>query len=516
MVGPPSGTGNHRRTEAGGTTLMNIWEVGPTHVDFNVTNGCNLACNHCHSSSGDRLSDELSTAECLDAITQLHQLGVMRLAIAGGEPFLRSDILEILEHACGLPGWEVSVITNGMFFARDERVQELRERCPGLNVNISIEGSDANQFHILRKQVNRPHGNPEPMFRRITNGVRRLNNHGMSTSVNMTLCAPTLDDCLPTYDYAINELGVSSLVGIKFFPGGYGKSFRDLYDIPYLQWSEFFSGLTARKLNGEIPGMQVSVPSAWEFYLPLIEAGIDVHAAEESWGYSSPLREPRYRNLYSVGDTCGNAELALAGDGTVYPSVLFVGSEGSECGNIRHKTLRDIWLRSPMFSRIRSMGLRDLNANCGDCSFSSVCGGGSRARAFAETGDLTGIDAACPLVTPPDLPRSDSTMAESVRDYGSRPEMHVLGRGNRAVRAFLTGDICQLRTNGHVIQCGTEESAVLREVVSSTAPGTRAPSGRPEEQPKSREGALMRPLLSKLANLGASQEALTLLRTSGR
>ncbi|MFE1401337.1 radical SAM/SPASM domain-containing protein [Nocardiopsis dassonvillei] len=490
--------------------MTNIWEVGPTHVDFNVTNGCNLACNHCHSSSGDRLSNELSTVECLDAITQLHQLGVMRLAIAGGEPFLRRDILEILEHACSLPGWQVSVITNGMFFARDERVQELKERCPGLNVNISIEGSGAHQFHILRKQVNRPNGDPGPMFRRITKGVQRLSSHGMSTSVNMTLCAPSLDDCLPTYDYAINELGASSLVGIKFFPGGYGKSFRDLYDIPYDRWSKFFTELTRTKLDGEIPGMQVSVPSAWEFYLPLIEAGIDIHAAEGAWSYSSPLRETRYRDLYSVGDTCGNAELALAGDGTVYPSVLFVGAEGSECGNIRRQSIRDIWLHSPLFSRLRSMVLGDLDANCGDCSFSSVCGGGSRARAFAETGAFTGIDAACPLVSPPNRPISNGSAAEVVRQYGERPEMHVVGRGDRAIRIFHTGDTCQLRTNGHIIQCGPEESLFLRGAITN-----RRSSDRSGSQWKPGEDTIIAPLLLKLSNLGASHEAISLLRASG-
>ncbi|MCY9787139.1 radical SAM protein [Nocardiopsis sp. EMB25] len=493
---------------------MNIWEVGPTHVDFNVTNGCNLACNHCHSSSGDKLSDELSTAECIEAITQLHRLGVMRLSIAGGEPFLRRDILKILEHACGLPGWQVNVITNGMFFARDERVQELRARCPGLNVNVSIEGSGASQFHVLRKQINRPHGDPEPMFRRITDGVRRLSHHGVSTSVNMTLCAPTLNDCLPTYDYAINELGASSLVGIKFFPGGYGKSFRDLYDVPYPQWSEFFTGLTRRKLDGEIPGMQVSVPSAWEFYLPLIEAGIDIHVAERAWGYSSPLREARYRNLYSVGDTCGNAELALAGDGTVYPSVLFVGAEGSECGNIRLQSMRDIWLNSPTLIRIRSIGLHDLNAHCGDCSFSSVCGGGSRARAFAETGSLIGIDAACPLSSPRDLPKIDNAAPEPKRKYSTQPEMHVIGQGNRAIRVFLTEDMCQLRTNGHIIHCGSEESDVLRRMVSAPTLSTRV-QDTSGAQSNSGEGALIRPLLLRLSDLGVSEETLALLRVSG-
>src|SRR5699024_5567798 len=147
----------------------------------------------------------------------------------------------------------------------------------------------------------------------------------------------------------------------------------------------------------------------------------------------------------------------------------------SECGNVRSQSIREIWLRSPMFERIRSMSVHDLNANCGDCSFSSICGGGSRARAFAENGSLTGIDAACPLSTPRNrVKRSDGAADGAIRQHGSLPEMHVIGQGDRAIRVFLSDDACQLRTSGHIIQCGIEESDVLRRIVPLAAVGVNA------------------------------------------
>ncbi len=80
--------------------MSSVWDRGPAHVDFNVTNGCNLACSHCHSSSGDKLPRELHIDEVKDVVTQLHEMGVLTIAFAGGEPFIRKDILSILEHAC--------------------------------------------------------------------------------------------------------------------------------------------------------------------------------------------------------------------------------------------------------------------------------------------------------------------------------------------------------------------------------------------------------------------------------
>lgn len=485
---------------------MDVWRIGPTHVDFNVTNGCNLACTHCHSSSGAKLPAELSTAEITGVLDELHALGVMRIAIAGGEPFIRRDILDILEHACRLPGWRVAVITNGLFFRTREQVARLAERCPGLSVNVSLDGSTARGFHVLRRQARRPDQDPGPMFDQISAGIRALVDAGMTTAVNVTLSRPTIHDWIPTYRFAAQELGASAVVGIKFFPGGYGKTFRDMLELPFDQWSAEFARVTQAKIDGELPGMQVSVPAPWEFYLPLLEAGIDVHDAERAWGYRAPLREDAYSSVFSMGDTAGTAELSIAGDGTVYPSVLFSGMTGVACGNIRDQSLAQIWAASPVFASMRTLELTDLAADCHACAFSTVCGGGSRARAFADTGQLNGIDGSCPLVhgAQPSPVRAPQALSAAV----SPSEMHLLGRGRDAIRVFFTREGCQVRVNGHILTCGPEDAAVLRAAVAggestaSAAPGT---ANRPSH-------GTTDALLTTLQSLGAPPDAVSPLR----
>lgn len=487
--------------------MVDVWRIGPTHVDFNVTNGCNLACTHCHSASGAKLPAELCTEEVLDVLDQLHALGVMRVAIAGGEPFIRRDIVDILEHACRLPGWRVAVITNGLFFRQREQVARLAERCPDLTVNVSLDGSTASGFHVLRRQARRPDQDPQPMFDQIVDGIRSLVHLGVTTAVNVTLSRPTLHDWVPTYRLAVEKLGASALVGIKFFPGGYGKTFRGLLELSFEQWSGVFARITRAKLDGDLPGMQVSVPAAWEFYLPLLQAGIDVHGAEQAWGYRAPLREGAYRSSYSVGDTAGVAELSIAGDGTVYPSVLFSGMPGVASGNVRERPLAEIWAASPVLTSMRTMQVGDLAAECGACTFSAVCGGGSRARAYADTGRLDGIDAACPIVRAAEPAAGGSPRVVPV---GPPPvDMHVLGKGREAMRVFFTADGCQLRVNSHIVTCGADEAHLLRTAVGAGSAQTSAQdvgSGTP------RLSDAMDTLLATLRRVGAPTDAVSPLR----
>ncbi|SDC61638.1 radical SAM/SPASM domain-containing protein [Shouchella lonarensis] len=369
---------------------------GPSHVDFNLTNGCNLACAHCHSSSGPKLDNELKTPEILKVIKELHEMGTLKIAFAGGEPFIRRDILDILEYSCKLPGWTVSVITNGLFF-RDNIVADLKKRCPGLVLNVSIDGSTPDNYTVLRKQLNNPRFDPVPVFEKVKAGVKKVVNEGFETSVNFTITKATIEDILPTYNLAM-ELGAKSFVGIKFFPGGYGKKHLDEFELPFWLWSQTFSKLTSLKLNGEIPHMQISVPSAWEFYLPLIEGNINLEQAEGIWNYRSPLREKLYSAHTSIGDVLGKMEISVSSNGDVYPTVLLIGEDNARCGNLRKSSMREIWTESPVLNKIRNMDIHDIDGQCEQCKLQEVCGGGSRSRSFSQTKNLNGKDYMCPIV----------------------------------------------------------------------------------------------------------------------
>lgn len=188
------------------------------------------------------------------------------------------------------------------------------------------------------------------------------------------------------------------MVGIKFFPAGYGKQHLEMLELPYSAWSPWFAQLTARKITGELPRMQISVPAPWEFYLPLIEARVDIYEAEAAWGYAAPLREPTFRRRREIGDPAGIREMAVAPNGDIYPSVLVMGSPQAVCGNLRRQALADILAGSQTLRRLRALDRASLPGDCRRCALVSVCGGGSRARAWDATGSWSGGDPSCPLV----------------------------------------------------------------------------------------------------------------------
>ena len=72
----------------------------PYYVDFLVTSKCNLKCSFCSAAINSKNAhDELTLSEIQNIFRELDELQVLRVAIEGGEPFLRKDILDIMKFA---------------------------------------------------------------------------------------------------------------------------------------------------------------------------------------------------------------------------------------------------------------------------------------------------------------------------------------------------------------------------------------------------------------------------------
>jgi MoaA/NifB/PqqE/SkfB family radical SAM enzyme len=86
-----------------------------------ITQRCNLRCVYC--SSPLRRTPELSTAQWQAILDQLAELGCRRLTILGGEPLLRADLAQLIDHARGR-GLRTVVTSNGLLVPR--RIEALR------------------------------------------------------------------------------------------------------------------------------------------------------------------------------------------------------------------------------------------------------------------------------------------------------------------------------------------------------------------------------------------------------
>ncbi|HEY5945485.1 MAG TPA: radical SAM protein [Kofleriaceae bacterium] len=79
---------------------------------------CNLACEHCYTSSGPKVRGELPIELLRSAIDDAWTLGYRQLAVSGGEPLLYRDLQALLVHAKAR-GMVTTVTTNGMLATED-------------------------------------------------------------------------------------------------------------------------------------------------------------------------------------------------------------------------------------------------------------------------------------------------------------------------------------------------------------------------------------------------------------
>lgn len=104
----------------------------PLGVSWIVTNRCNLRCVYC--ACPDIKTKELNTAQALDVIEDMAQMGTARVHLTGGEPLVRKDIGTLIDRMRFFD-MRVSMSSNGTLVPRRKRVlRGLR------SVSFSLDG----------------------------------------------------------------------------------------------------------------------------------------------------------------------------------------------------------------------------------------------------------------------------------------------------------------------------------------------------------------------------------------
>lgn len=172
--------------------------IPPEHVYFSLTNRCNLRCKMCDiSKNSDNVEDELTTKEVKNIIQQIKEMGIKHLIFSGGEPFLRKDLLEILEFAVKNDIEMVDIITNGILL-NDHIIQKLIEI--KLNhITFSLDGLRDTNDEIRGKEV----------FKKVEINIDKLNYYKSkfnlqfpTVGINFTIMNRNINDILPMIDYA--------------------------------------------------------------------------------------------------------------------------------------------------------------------------------------------------------------------------------------------------------------------------------------------------------------------------
>ncbi|MEM2905457.1 MAG: GTP 3',8-cyclase MoaA [Candidatus Bathyarchaeia archaeon] len=107
-----------------------------TRLRISLTERCNLRCVYCDKEGLDNAEDEMSLEEVVKLADVGSRLGMSKVKLTGGEPLLRTDIVEVVRRTASLPYVsEVSMVTNGTLLA--DKAEALAEA--GLRrVNVSL------------------------------------------------------------------------------------------------------------------------------------------------------------------------------------------------------------------------------------------------------------------------------------------------------------------------------------------------------------------------------------------
>ncbi len=118
------------------------------YITWFVNNICNLSCDHCGVSANDLSYDNLSIIDFANIIPELIKLGTEYVTLSGGEPFLRKDIIEIIE-LLHYSDFKVGIVTNGSKISKYSK--KLLKHGPD-SVTVSIDGLRKNHDKIRGKK----------------------------------------------------------------------------------------------------------------------------------------------------------------------------------------------------------------------------------------------------------------------------------------------------------------------------------------------------------------------------
>jgi radical SAM protein with 4Fe4S-binding SPASM domain len=337
------------------------FEASPLVVIWEVTRACDLACVHCRASAVPKRDPlELSTDEGRRLIRELRGFGHPVFVLTGGDPLLRPD-LETLVAAAAEARFPVGLSPAGTPLLSHARLRRLRDVGLG-SVSISLDGSCARMHDAFRRVSG--------SFETSLQGAGAAIALGMRLQINTTVTRHNLAD-LPA---------IAALVA--------GLEAR--------RWTVFLLVPTGRATDDQ----QVTPAESEQVFEWLYELSL-----------TAPFRiktteGPHYRRVV-LQHRAATAPPGGSGGGRFVPGLndgsgfLFISARGDiqpsgflplTAGNVRTMSPLEVYRNHPIFTALRDPDR--LQGRCGRCEFRRLCGG-SRARAYAATGDPLAEDPLC-------------------------------------------------------------------------------------------------------------------------
>lgn len=225
------------------------------YLRLSVTDRCNFRCYYCMPEEGVNFatSNELLSFDEMYQLSALFvNLGVDKIRITGGEPFVRNGIIPFLYKLSELDGLnEIVVTSNGTLSARHQSaLKEMGIR----KINISLDSLDAERFHHITRRDS---------FDTVYAGILGMLENGFDIKLNCVVAEnKNIQDIIPFIELTkYHKLAVRFLEEMPFNGSEYmedsGWDHQRIYSYiaaHYPEITPLISERTSTSINYKIPG----------------------------------------------------------------------------------------------------------------------------------------------------------------------------------------------------------------------------------------------------------------------
>ncbi|MDF2522698.1 MAG: putative heme d1 biosynthesis radical protein NirJ1 [Clostridiales bacterium] len=345
---------------------------GPVVV-WNCTRSCNLKCVHCYSESESRKYEgELTTKDAKAFIDDLGRFKVPVILFSGGEPLLREDLFEIVEHACRY-NIRCTISTNGTLISKNIAKKFKKTGIGYVGISLDGIGSRHDEFRRVKGSFNQS-----------LEGIRNCLDAEQKVGLRFTINRHNYDELEEIFRLVKEE----KIPRVCFY---------------HLVYSGRGSEMVKEDITHEESraAMELIMAKAIELGPAVEVLTVDNHAdavylylwAQKNYPHLADrvLKLIRMNGGNRSGMAFGNVDY----QGNVHPDQF---TYQYTLGNVKERLFSDIWKDT---SHPVSAGLKNrkslLKGRCKHCKWLELCNGNFRSRAEAVTGDLWASDPACYL-----------------------------------------------------------------------------------------------------------------------
>lgn len=303
---------------------------------IHVTQDCNLKCPYCYSKNKLRNKHmDLSVEEWQKGITIIKDAGFERLVFSGGEPLMYHGIDKILEYCKHIGYKEIDLISNGLL-VNDENIIFLKKYVD--NLCISLDGYDEETNSPTRGKNN---------FDKVIENIAKLRRNLVPVNIIATIYKDNIELINKYIELATS---IDCTISFSLFTLS-GEALEN----QYLEQDENqLSGLTDYLLDDQLPELVFD-------NIPVVK-GI----------------------TYREGCGAGSHLLSINADGSVYPC-HFMMQDALMVGNIITDSIESILSQANKHTCAMKI---DNIAECNECDYKYLCGGGCRANAYKGFGRI--------------------------------------------------------------------------------------------------------------------------------